>query len=352
MYIVNTEKAIGIQVYLKEAEKVRKFLSENNLLRADLKISKDTSFIYFPINIASKELDSYVIIEKEFEKKKIKPKSYREIVAVPDNLKHELPVSYNIIGNIILIKLSEDLLKYQRDIGESILKINKNIKTVCLTQPVSGELRTRNMKVIAGEKCTETTHKEYGLTFNVDVKKTYFSPRLATERKRVASLVKQDEIIVDMFAGVAPFSIMIAKYASPKVVYAIDKNEYAVKFAKQNIINNKVLDKIEIIHADAKEIYRILNQKNAKADRVIMNLPFSAHMFFTSALEITNDNGTIHYYDIQKEEKIQDRINELKKTANKIRVVLKDLNVRKIKTYAPREFYIGLDITVRKNTPM
>ncbi|MCK5030650.1 MAG: hypothetical protein KAR64_04230, partial [Thermoplasmatales archaeon] len=103
---------------------------------------------------------------------------------------------------------------------------------------------------------------------------------------------------------------------------------------------------------DAKEICRILNQKNAKADRVIMNLPFSAHSFFTNALEIINDNGIIHYYGIQKEEKIQERTNGLEKTAKKNRVTLKNLNVRKIKTYAPREFYIGLDITVRKNTPM
>jgi tRNA (guanine37-N1)-methyltransferase len=155
-----------------------------------------------------------------------------------------------------------------------------------------------------------------------------------------------------MFAGVAPFSIMIAKYANPKIVYAIDKNEYAVKFAKQNIKNNNVLDKIEVIHADAKEIYRILNQKNAKVDRVIMNLPFSAHSFFTNALGIIGNNGVIHYYDIQKEEKIHERINKLKKTAKESRATLKNLNVRKIKTYAPREFYIGLDITVRKNTPM
>ena len=349
---MDTETAIGVQVGLRQAEKARRYLSENNLLRKDLKVSKDNSFIYFPVKEASHISNSYKIIEKEFETNELKPKSYKEIVSIPDNLKQDLPTSYDIIGDIILIKLPENLIKYQEEIGKSLLKTNKNIKTVCLTQPVAGELRTRNVKVISGEKRTKTTHKEYGLTFNVDVKKTYFSPRLATERKRVANLVKPNEVVVDMFAGVAPFSIMIAKYASPKVIYAIDKNEDAVKSARQNIKRNNVLDKIEAIHTDAKEICRILNQKNAKADRVIMNLPFSAHMFFTSALEIINDNGTIHYYDIQKEDKIQERINELKKAAKENRVVLKNLDVRKIKTYAPREFYIGLDITVRKNTPM
>ena len=349
---MDTETSIGVQAGLRQAEKARKYLSENNLLRKDLKVSKDNSSIYFPVKEALHILNSYKIIEKEFEINEKKPKSYKEIVSLPDNLKQDLPTSYDVIGDIILIKLPENLIKHQEEIGKSLLKTNKNIKTVCLTQPVAGELRTRNVEVISGEKRTKTVHKEYGLTFNVDVKKTYFSPRLATERKRVASLVKPREVVVDMFAGVAPFSIMIAKYANPKIIYAIDKNEEAVKLTRQNIKRNNVLDKIEAIHTYAKEVCKILNQKNAKADRVIMNLPFSAYLFFTHALKITNNKGVIHLYDILKEDKIQDRINNLRKTAKENKTTLVKLDIRKIKTYAPREFYIGLDITVKKNMPM
>ena len=349
---MDTETSIGVQAGLRQAEKARKYLSENNLLRKDLKVSKDNSSIYFPVKEALHILNSYKIIEKEFEINEIKPKSYKEIVSLPDNLKQDLPTSYDVIGDIILIKLPENLTKYQEEIGKSLLKTNKSIKTVCLTQPVSGELRTRNVEVISGEKRTKTIHKEYGLTFNVDVKKTYFSQRLANERKRVANLVKPSEVVVDMFAGVAPFSIMIAKYASPKIIYAIDKNEEAIKLARQNIKRNNVLDKIEAIHTDAKEVCKILNQKNVKADRIIMNLPFSAYLFFTHALKITNNKGVIHLYDILKEDKIQDRINNLRKTAKENKTTLAKLDIRKIKTYAPREFYIGLDITVKKNMPM
>ncbi len=349
---MNIETAIGVQVELRQAEKARKYLSENNLLRKDLKVNKDKNFIYFPVKGTSNISNSYKIIEKEFEISKKKPKSYKEIISLSDNLKQDLPTSYDMIGDIILIKLPENLLKYKEEIGKSLLKTNKNIKTVCLAQPVTGELRTRDIKVIAGEKRTKTTHKEYGLTFDVDVEKTYFSPRLATERKRVVSLIKPDEVVVDMFAGVAPFSIMIAKYASSKMIYAIDKNEEAVKLARQNIIRNNVLDKIEIINIDAKEIYKILNQKNIKADRIIMNLPFSAYLFFTHALKITNKKSVIHLYDILKENKIQDRVDYLRKTAEENGSSIVKLDIKKIKTYAPREFYIGLDITVKKNMPM
>jgi tRNA (guanine37-N1)-methyltransferase len=345
---MRVKEATGICAPFKDAEKIQKYLSEKKLLRTDLLLSKDKDYICFPIKKVPKELTSYKIIKKYFEKKETKPTSYKEMASIPKRLKHELPTSYDIIGDIILIKLTKNLLKYKKEIGESLLKSNKNIRTICLTEPVSGEFRTRNIKVIAGEERTTTTHTEYGLTINVDVKSTYFSPRLATERKRVANLVKQGEIVVDMFAGVAPFSVMIAKYANPKIIYTIDKNLDAVKYAQENVRRNNVLDKIEVIHADAKEIPDILNQKDVKADRIIMNLPFSAYLFFTYGLKIIKDSTIIHYYDILKDEKIEDRINYLKQIAEKDKITLINLDIRKIKTYAPREFYIGIDITARK----
>ena len=346
---MNTKIAIGIKVHLKQAEKIRRKLYEKNLIRTDLKICKNNNYIYLPIKKESKKLLSYNIVKREFEKQKFKPKSYKDVLLIPNELISKLPKSYDIIGDIILIKLPEELLNYRRDVGESLLKTNKNIKTVCLTQPVSGELRTRNIEVVAGENRTETTHKENGVSLNLNIKRVYFSPRLASERKRVANQVKQNEIIVDMFAGIAPFSVIIAKYANPKRIYTIDKNEYAVKYAKENIKKNKVLDKIELIKDDSINIKNILKNDGVRADRIIMNLPFSSYQFFPYALKIIANSCIIHYYDILKEEKIQERVNELKRIAEKNGIKLINLDMKKIKTYAPHEFYIGIDITVSKN---
>jgi tRNA (guanine37-N1)-methyltransferase len=278
-----------------------------------------------------------------------KPKSYKELLNIPDNLKNKLPTSYDVVGNILLLKLDPELINFKTEIGDILLKINKNIKTVCLTKPVKGELRTRDIEIISGENSTETIHKEFGLRFKVDVKKAYFSPRLANERKRVTELVKDGEIVVDMFAGVAPFSIMIAKYANPKIVYAFDKNKDAVRYANNNVKINNVLDKVEVIHIDAEKSEEILNQKGIKANRIIMNLPFSSYLFFENALKLVADSCTIHYYDILKEDAINARINDLKKIADQSKINLAKIDIRKIKTYAPREFYIGVDITAKKN---
>ncbi len=342
----------GLVVELKQAEKIRKILTKKDLIKKNLKIEKDKKFLYIPIEKIPEELSSYKVIKREFKEFDKENSSYKETIPIPEKLKDMLPTSYDIIGNIIVIKLREELRDYKKEIGDSLLSSNKNIKTVCLTTPVKGELRTRGIEIIAGEHCTKTIHKEYGLNFEVDVSKTYFSPRLATERKRIADLVNKDEIVVDMFAGVAPFSIMIAKFANPKIVIAIDKNKDACHFAKKNIRINNVLDKVEFINSDAKDIYKILNKKRLKADRIIMNLPFSAYSFFKYALQVISNLSKIHYYEILKEEKIDRRLNDLRKIAGRNEIILTDFNTRKIKTYAPREFYIGIDITAKRKMPM
>ncbi|MCJ7697556.1 MAG: class I SAM-dependent methyltransferase family protein [Thermoplasmata archaeon] len=341
-----TRKTKAVCAPLTEAEPIRRALRERNLLRDDVEIAKEGKYIYFPVKDVPEELCSYKVVTKSFELKAAKPHSYKDRLKLSKKLMEELPTSYDVVGAIILIKLPKTLFSYRKEIGKALLETHKNIRTVCLIDPVSGELRTRNVSIIAGENQTLTTHTEYGLSFHVDVETTYFSPRLASERKRVADLVQPGEIVVDMFAGVAPFSIMIARYAKPRIVYAIDKNKEAAILAQQNVKQNHVLDTVEIIHADANDVEKVVPKK---ADRIIMNLPFSAYRFFSLALSIAAKTCIVHYYDIIKEEDIEARIDALKKIAAEHNYILTDLSIRKIKSYAPREFYIGIDITATKH---
>jgi tRNA (guanine37-N1)-methyltransferase len=228
------KKSYAVKVPLKDAEKIKVILNKHRLIDKNLKIKKDTIYLYFPIT----KKDTLLIlknniIKEDFEEVEKKIRSYKENLDLPADLKKLLPTSYDIIGNIALVKLQDELIKHKKYIGEEILKSKKNIETVCLIKPVAGELRTRDIEIIAGEKQTTTVHKEFGLSFIVNVKETYFSPRLANERKRVAESVKPGETIVDMFTGVAPFAVMIAKNSNPKIIYAIDKNKKAIELAEK-----------------------------------------------------------------------------------------------------------------------
>ena len=89
------------------------------------------------------------------------------------------------------------------------------------------------------------------------------------------------------------------------------------------------------------------NEKN-NADRIIMNLPFSSYDFFTYALDIISENCMIHYYTIAEDDEIKNIIRDLKKIAQLKKVNLICYKVNKIKSYSPREFYMGIDIKVKK----
>ena len=350
------KNSYAIKTPIKNAEKIKHIIIKNNLINNNLKIKKDKYFIYYPIIKENNGINTFInskiqdvdLLEEQFEEKEKKIKSYKENIKIPKNLQKYLPTSYDILGNIALIKIPDTLLKYKKNIGEAILKVKKNIQTVCLIKPVKGELRTRTIEIIAGKKQTKTLHKEFGLTFFVDVKDTYFSPRLANERKRITELVKKDEVIVDMFTGVAPFPIMIAKYCQPKIIYAVDKNKKSISLAEYNVRINKVVDKITLFNQDSKNIKKNLQKEQKTADRIIMNLPFSAYDFFPCALDIISEKCIIHYYCIINEEDIEEIINNLRKIANKKNIELIKYDIRKIKSYSPLEFYMGIDITVKK----
>lgn len=338
-------KAVGVA--LREAEPARRYLRQRQLLRDDVLLKKDDTFIWFPVKDQVKDLPSSLkVTTKLFDRRTCAPHSYKDLLAIPKKYLELLPTSYDIVGTILLMKVPKSLFKYQKKIGKALLESHRNIQTVCAIDAVVGELRTRNVTIIAGKRQTKTTHTEHGLRFTVDVASTYFSPRLASERKRIAGLVQPEEVVVDLFAGVAPFSIMIARYAKPKVVYAVDKNKKATSLAEENVKQNRVLSSVEVIHADARDAQKLIP---VKADRVIMNLPFSAYDFFPVALSIAAKESFIHYYDVLKEDDIDARISALKKIAEDHEYHITDVSVHKIKSYAPREFYIGVDITATKH---
>ncbi|HDM66864.1 MAG TPA: class I SAM-dependent methyltransferase family protein [Thermoplasmatales archaeon] len=337
---MNKIKNIALKVPRKLGEETRRILLERNLLRTDLRIKRNQEYLYLPLIREDDNLPNLPVVVKEFQLQEKRNIYYKDLL--PVEIRCQLPTSYDVIGDIILIKLPETLLEYKKDIGDALLKANPHIKTVCRVEAVRGELRVRDIEIIAGEKRTETIHREYGVKLYVDVAKTFFSPRLANERRRISKLVREGETIIDMFTGVAPFPVMIAKYSHPKKIYAVDKNKEAVFLAKKNVKVNKVEGIVEVLLEDARNLPNIVEEK---ADRVIMNLPFSAYKFLKEALQIIKSTAIIHYYDILREEHIEERKKRLQEEASKQGFMLEFTNINKIKTYAPREFYIGMDIT-------
>ena len=250
----------------------------------------------------------------------------------------KLVTSFDIIGDIAIIEIPYGLGKKQKKIGEALMKIHKYVKVVAKKMgPMSGEFRVRPLKVISGEKRTETEYKESNCRMKFDVSEVYFSVRLSHERERIAELVKDGEKILALFAGVGPFPLVIARKKPNVKIIAIELNPKAVKYLKENIKLNKFENRIQAIEGDVNKIlssrlkttsvfsalpkpYRsgpsgLKTSKTTSvfsalpesygsrpsglvgwADRVLMPLPKGAENFLVSAIRGVKNKGIIHFY--------------------------------------------------------
>jgi tRNA (guanine37-N1)-methyltransferase len=193
-----------------------------------------------------------------------------------------LPKALDIIGDIAIVEIPTELKNHKKLLGVAILEAHKNLRTVLSKAgAVSGEYRLRDFEVIAGEPRTNTIHKEFGCSYQVDLAKAYFSPRLSHEHQRVASLVQQGETVVDLFAGVGPF--------------AVDLNADAIELLRTNIRLNRVEKRVFPIIGDARLV--VDAKLRGVADRVIMNLPEKAIEFVDVACKaLKPKGGLLHFY--------------------------------------------------------
>lgn len=254
--------------------------------------------------------------------------------------------AFDIVGDIAVIKLPDELLPKKEAIGRALMQVHQNVRTVLLqTGPVSGEFRTRRLEVVAGEPRTETVHRESGCTFKVDLARVYFSPRLAHERLRVASLIKVGEVVTNLFAGVGCYSIVVAKHSGAGKVYSIDKNPVAFQYMCENIRMNKVGDRVVPLLGDAREVVESIT---GEADRVLMPLPELARDFLDVALRaLKREGGVIHFYDYGAEpDPFGPSLEFVRRTAKERGYDVELLGNRVVRSYAPNCYHIVLDLSV------
>jgi len=268
--------------------------------------------------------------------------------AIPPEELNAIYNSYDIIGDIAVIRLNENSKKYGQIIAETIMKVHKNVKTVLAqVSPIHGDFRLRKLEYIAGENKTKTVHRESECIFAVDLASCYFSPRLFYERMRIAKLVRDGETVVNMFAGVGCFSIVIAKHSNAAKIYSIDINPTAVQFMKENIRLNRVNGKVVPIEGDAKDVIR---QKLSNiADRVLMPLPEKALEYLPYAISALKSGvGWIHFYAFEHANRNENPVEKtIVKVADKLQKLHASFEIpfgRVVRTIGPNWYQTVVDI--------
>lgn len=341
----------AVKVPKNYAEALRRKLLSMNILDTRYKPIRQEEWIYFPVKTVRKELSDLIskyraeIKKACFEPRYAKPRSLKDALRdkIPKELLDLIPSSYDLIGDLVLIDLPPELEAYSRIIGEALISLHPRVKSVLAKGETVGMYRVRKIKVIAGSRDTETIHREHGCIYKLDLGKVFFNPRLSGERLRIAESIKPGEDVLDMFAGVGPFSILIARRCPSCRITAIELNPDAYRYLVQNIQLNEVEKQVTAIHGDAREV---LKSGKKKFDRVIMDLPHSSMDFLDLGLDVCKDGGIIHFYIANTS--IQEVSRQTERKAADLGHEVAVEFAREVLEIAPRRYTIVLDLRKKR----
>jgi tRNA (guanine37-N1)-methyltransferase len=337
-----------VRVPREDGEATRRALAEADLVDAEREITGEDGWLYLPVSDPAAVPEGYEVVDHAV--------PTRDTQDAPADLLGFEP-SYERLGDVVI--LDEDDPERARAVAEAVVASDLPVETVLnKASKVKGQERVRDWAVLVGED-TETVHREYGCEYALDLAAVYFSPRLATERYRVAEQVQSGEHAFDMFAGVGPFVVPFAKRGATCV--GVDVNGRAVEYLRENAERNGVADRVTAIEGDVRNVVSGTSDERSEsdgvrevapdyegwADRVVMNLPHSADAFLDAAVTVAGEDCTLHYYDIQHED---DPFGPGESAIREAAEPHYDVSVQTghvVRSYAPHELNVCLDVRLR-----
>ena len=330
-----------VKVPLREINNTRIKLMSDGLMSMEYRIKTTDEYGYIPI---TDDIEGYAIEDIELEPVKRVPHNFAEILEdelTPEEIEN-LKTSFDTIGDIVILEIPDELQDKKQLIGDAAYKFTKRKAIYMKKSAIKGTIRVRDLEFLSGVDDSLTIHKEHGVRLKLDVREVYFSPRLATERKRVMESVKDGEKILDMFCGIGPFPIVIARNKDVNIT-AVDINEAAIKYLDENVKLNKLKGNIESHCGDVREVSKGFK---TKFDRIIMNLPGLAYSFLDVAIDLIEDDGIINYYEFS--DSYEQGIKRLNEAANSAGKKVEILNTRKVKSISPDEWHVSIDAKIKK----
>ncbi|MCI4353276.1 MAG: methyltransferase domain-containing protein [Thermoplasmata archaeon] len=277
------------------AESVRRTLRTRGLLRKDLRATRSGKEVAFPVRSAPQpSLEETRIEEREVAGQSRPARTYRELLHLPPNQQALLPRAFDVLGELVLVRLPPELRPHATEIGAALLAFVPGARRVGWDSGVHGEARLRGLTPLAGSGPWRTLHRENGLEFLVDPEVAYFSPRLAREHARVSAQVGRGETVWDLCCGIGPFTLTIARRGVASRLLAVDANPAAIALLRENAMRLGVAARIEVRNESLDKFLPAAGS----VDRVILNLPHEGIKYLPSVSAAVASGGTVHYYEV------------------------------------------------------
>jgi tRNA wybutosine-synthesizing protein 2 len=162
------------------------------------------------------------------------------------------------------------------------------------------------------------------------------------ERRRLVKEVRNGEVIVDMFAGVGYWSVILAKNKNVNI-YAIELNPKSYFYLNENVKLNKVDSRVTTILGDCrKEVVKL------KANRIIMGYFPDTIEYLEFAVKACKDDCWIHYHDICEKDNENTLLDEIREILSKNNFKLIKSKFKVVKKYAPGIDHIVFDLKVKR----
>eukprot|EP01130_Rhizamoeba_saxonica_P001063 TRINITY_DN10936_c0_g1_i1.p1 TRINITY_DN10936_c0_g1~~TRINITY_DN10936_c0_g1_i1.p1 ORF type:complete len:372 (-),score=67.53 TRINITY_DN10936_c0_g1_i1:210-1325(-) len=265
-----------------------------------------------------------------------------------------LPEKWIKYNDIIVLSCPENALT-QED-SETILQAYRtlypDLKAILISEgAIGGELRKPTMINFTNCEDTVTTVIENGIKYKFDVMKVMYSPGNDTERKRCKNMIaNENELVMDMFAGLGYFSIPFAQSNLSKIteLFAIEKNQVSFSYLTQNIELNKIQSKM---HASLGDNRVVGDEYQGKANRIFMGYLPETAPFIERALYFADlENCIFHYHHLAEKNEFESRaIQDFTEVLNRLGIekTVVVVEFAKVKSYAPRIFHCVADIRLQ-----
>lgn len=216
--------------------------------------------------------------------------------------------SFDVIGDVAVVVIPPELASYHQEIALGVLSLRRNIRTVLAkSSPVEHDERIPGYEILVGHS-TVTEHREFGYRYRLDLAEVFFTGRLSTERQRVAEKVQPGEQVLVPFCGVGPFVVPAADRGA--TVTAVENNPAAVRWLRENLVLNRVEDRVAVFEADA---FSFPGAERAPFDRIICPTPYGRDEILDILSPLVGDGGMLHFYTFKGDRQIRGMTRDLEK---------------------------------------
>ena len=245
---------------------------------------------------------------------------------------------------------------------EGELRRPEHVRVLCSRQATGG--------AGAGSKGDESQliarHVENGVVYSFDVGRIMFSSGNTTERVHMGAATTEDEVVVDMFAGIGYFTLPVLKKGGR--VVALEKNPDSVRFLKRNVVLNKIpAARVVVIEGDNREVGSEHLHTAARVSMGYFNGQEDAAPFLPRAvdfLDLTGTAPTLHYHYLSTKVAVHSTVQDHFRTylphvpcfapddeedaaTAESRLTARIRCVRKVKSYRPQVYHFVADVILR-----